>query len=322
MNIYRAVQTAGERLDIPFPPAMHAQAGRAETLARQWALRLGLLPDASTRQQLDAARLGRLCGRCHPVGPLAGLRLVTDWTVWLAQHDDHCDQSALGRCPTATHGYHSQLLNQLHTRASRVTALNPSAAALLNLIARGHALGGEAWTQRFLQSFESYLSACQWEASNREQGRIPDEAEYVDRRIGTSGIGPSLVCGELAMGAHLPVAASAGYQNLISELCHLASQVTCWINDIYSLPRELQHDDVHNLVIILQHASGLSQEQALEAVVGRVHAALQEFLRQEQRLAALPDGERGRAGRTAHYYRCWMRGYWEWCKETGRYRLT
>ena len=63
----------------------------------------------------------------------------------------------------------------------------------------------------------------------------------------------------------------------VLRLTQLADQAVCWANDLFSLDKEVHHQDVHNLVLALQRERGVSLSEATQQAAQMYHRAVRDF---------------------------------------------
>ncbi|MEU4780333.1 terpene synthase [Micromonospora sp. NPDC023633] len=304
----------------PFPSRQHDATGRVAQESTEWALDQGLISNGHRLHRLRRADAAGLAGRACPEGPVDGLRLLADLISWLFVVDDACDEDGLGDSPTRLAPTVAALLDVLDGREGRAdgpaTAAGPLGAALGDLCRRARAAGGPVALLRFVGEVREYLLALLWEAANREHGRVPGLAEYVQMRRHTGGVHPSFTLTELATGA--PPGAAHRTEPSLVALDLLAADLVCWCNDVFSYGKEhLGRPDVHNLVVVIAagRADG-DESSALRAAADRFNEALSAYLATEA--ALLATGDDGlRAALTAR--RNWIRATYDWSMRAARY---
>ena len=288
----------------------HADALEAANLA--WLVRLHLVPAGSAAALVDRARFGRLAARAYPDASLDMLGIAAAWATWLFLRDDQCDEGGIASDASAMRVLSDHQIDVL--AGQRPRGNDPLTAALVDLRERMLAHGGGRWMSRFLANVQDYFDASVWEADNRAHGRIPDVETYIRLRDLTGAVKTCFDIFELVEG---PLAIDARYDAHLSRLMQLANRAICWSNDLFSIHKELAHGDVHNLVIVLQHASNLPLRDAI-TVAARMHDdAIRAFAHHEQRLIegdAPPSMRRFVAALQG-----WVRANLDWSIETGRY---
>jgi Trk K+ transport system NAD-binding subunit len=107
-----------------------------------------------------------------------------------------------------------------------------------------------------------------------------------------------------------------------AELFAAADRVVCWANDLYSLNKEVQENDVHNLVLSLQAAHGLGLEEALARAAAMHDAQVERFLRARERVLALEGPERSALLEIADALQARMAGNSSWSERSIRYSAS
>lgn len=316
-------------LYCPLPPAMNPEAEAAQDHTLAWVRRHALVRDEATFERLRASRFGFLIARAYPRAPLSRLAIVSDWNTWLFLMDDECDESGIGRRPQRLRTLHSRFVGVLTSASARITLDTQSPDrhgridvsllhALGDLRDRMGALMPRAWMTRFVRSAVEYFESCEWEAENRERGVWPDAATYIRMRCYTGALDSDIHLIELSEGIELPLAVRK--HPVLERLMYLANTVVCWSNDIFSLRKERAHRDMHNLVLILLHHEGITEQAAVDRVARLIKGQVQRFIALEARLPQFGPSIDAAVRRFVAVLRAWMRGNLDWSCETGRYR--
>ena len=310
------VHGGGTTLNCPFATSLNPCVAFAEQRGLAWAQRFGLL---ISRKALVAGRLEyiQFSAFVHPQVPLERLQIVSDFFTWLFLFDDKLDESPQGKDLG-----HLTLLHDRFREVLRGAGPNRHddrfTHALYDLRTRIATLGNEAILARFVSSMNGYFQAGQWEATNRCQGTIPEVSTYLAMRAETGAVYP---CFDLiGITDRLDLPDSVFYHDSVKRLALLANRVICWCNDIYSLTKERQQEDVHNLVLVFQHAGQLSLPAALNHAV-RVHNQdVAEFVALSARLPRFSPAIDFELERYVSSLRTWMRANYEFSRTAARYR--
>lgn len=243
------------------PPVRSVETVQRGTL--EWLKDHRVAPPETLYRWVDAVEPGWLAAHIHIDLEPQALQIVSDWAFWMFLHDDHCDTSEAGSHPRYLIDLHQRLLSVLAGAApdARDGAL---AELLADLRRRLSIYVDDAGLQRFMEATDRYFAATRWEAANRASGTTPDLETYERMRLLTSGLHIDTVLSQLLDGVprcDVPLAQS---------LYAAADRAVCWANDIFSLNKEVQEQDVHNLVLALQAADRLGLDAAL-AKAARMH---------------------------------------------------
>jgi hypothetical protein len=172
--------------------------------------------------------------------------------------------------------------------------------------------------RRFTRSVKEYLAATVWEAINRVQGAVPDLETYLVMRRLTNALQTDTCLIELAEATRLPPDVFK-HQHL-QRLMQASENIVAWGNDIVSLAKEMQCGDVHNLVLVLQHAYGCSLQEAVHRATAMHNAELQVFLDLESRLPSFSAAVDRNLACYVAVLHARMRGSLDWASTSGRYR--
>jgi 5-epi-alpha-selinene synthase len=305
-------------LFCPFASTLnrHAEVVERDTIA--WANRFHLLDDDDVRRRLCSVRVGWLVAHAYPNASCEGLQLLTDWTTWLFLQDDQCDENGIGKQPDRLAALHARSLEVL--RGAQLTANDRALShALLDLRQRMEQYHVEGWMPRFIRSFESSLNASIWEATNRQRGVIPDVATYMNKRAFTGGLYTHIVLQELTENLQLPAAVRE--HSVIQQLTRMTVNVVCWANDLFSLMKEINQGDVHNLVLSLQHKHPISLQEAVDRAAALHDTEVRAFIELALRVPSFGTEVDAELKRYIAILRSWMRGNLDWSYMSGRYPL-
>ena len=334
-------------LFCPFdaPTGAHAGALQESTLA--WIESFRAYPKEKTRRWVEGVNPGWLAATLHHGAPLEAQRLVSDWYLWMFLHDDRCDESDAGKNPAGLTFVNARLLEVLRGAPPK-GGDEPLAHMLWELrgrllahsVARG--LGGERgglegggengsahddphnpeseqepWITRFTHTVGAYLDATVWEAANRARGGVPKLSHYVQTRLLTSGLPIDTLLLEVADGVCLP--AHVRDHAALRHITLLSDNAICWANDIFSLRKELEQGDVHNLVLALKHAHKLTLQEATNRAAWMHDEEVRRFLEHETQLPSFDPHTDAAVARYLAALRARMGGNFRWSQGAARY---
>jgi len=323
--------------DITFPPIFcpfpsvvnpHREAVHEHTLA--WARRFGLVKNEAAIARLRDTKLDSLVARAYSRASHDPLAIITDWLTWLFVLDDECDEAEIGKRPERLAALQAQCLKVLSgPRSKNLPTLprsrpdRPDVAlihALYDLRGRLEALMSRAWVDRFAVSIAEYFEAGVWEARNRELETWPDSATYTRMRPYAGGMYILLDLIDLTEGDTLPLVVRK--HPYFQRLMLITSNVVLWCNDLFSCAKELAHQDMHNLALILRHQEDIPLQAAVDRVARLIEREVKRFIALEGRLPSFGPTIDAVAQRFIAGLRDWMRGNLDWSYESGRYRPT
>ena len=318
----------------------------AEVHVREWAAGFGLVRSQAAQDRFRKTAPGELSGRVYATaaGP-DRLAAATAWIGWLFLIDDQLDEGATGKDPALVRDRLRPFADMAAEMAGTAPAAEgapargtpaerpadttppagttagrarlPLLAALIEVWGRISPHMPTAWRATFAQHYFDYLRGCEWEAANRACGRIPPEAEFARGRREAGAIWPSLDLLEYV--ADAPVPDSFRGDPLLAGIRTACADVVCWTDDLLTVGKERAHGDVHNLVIVLQHATGCDERKALEMVAQRIEARVSDFEELRRRIVARHEGALASHVTGLQH---WMRGHLEWGLRTIRYNAA
>jgi hypothetical protein len=315
----QAARNLLERLG-PDPSPVSPWAADAEAYAQNWASEFGIIRSESARTRFHDTGPGELAARVYATATRRDrLEVAAAWIGWLFLIDDQLDEGAAGKDPSLARD-RLRPLAEMATGEARPAQRTPLLAALTDVWDRIVPHMPRAWRDTFIRNFLDYLRGCEWEARNRALGRVPTLEEFPGKRRETGAIWPSLNLLEFVSESPLPDDVRS--LRLLAEISAACADVVCWSDDLLTAEKERANGDVHNLVIVLEFATGCGRREAIETVGQRIEARFSEFGETQRRLLTSMAGdsapEKALAGHLTGL-RHWMRGHLEWGLRTTRY---
>lgn len=304
------------RLTCPFPALISPFAEVVNEHTVNWVRQYRLVDDDEAFERLRLSKFGRLAARAYPNAPLNRLEIVSDWNTWLFILDDWCDECGLGKHPDQLSVLHTRCLETLCGKQPKPLD-HPLIGALYDIYRRLQPFATQGWLTRFARSASEYFEATLWEARNRFCEHWPDMATYIRMRPHTGGLFTDIELIEITEQIDLPgiVRTHLG----LNQLIEITNNVVCWSNDIISLKKEQAHGDMHNLVLIMRHESGIGLQESLDRVKHLIDQQIQRFVLFEKQLPVFGGQIDQDAARFVAVLRSWMRGNLDWAYESGRY---
>ncbi|MGG8405491.1 terpene synthase family protein [Streptomyces sp. 12297] len=307
-------------LDLPFPERVSPDVERARRRSLRWMHDRGLLSSRDLAAY-DVLRLDQLAARAYPFATGEALDLMTDWMGWFFVFDDQFD-SPLGRDPGRVAAIAAATVDVMDG-GPRTGPPDPLKDTFRELWERSAAGMSPAWRRRHRDSWTRFISGYAGEAADRDASGPPAPARYMTVRRATIGTDSCFDLVERLTGMEIPPEARACER--LTTMADLSSEVVALTNDLASLGKELASGEFHNIVPVLQSATGCTAEEAAREAVRMVAERVGEF----RRLAAGIDEVRREHRLTAggeeavHRLVCcmedWMRATRDWSLLTGRY---
>jgi len=305
-------------LYCPFPVTpSHPRATELTARTIHWARQRGLLPDDSERTLAKIRSYSALAARCYPAAPFERLAAICDYFSWLFFFDDVCEDVSLrGVDP-------SGVLELLKDAYAALQGAVPAAdrsrfvEALADIWQRVGDDCPDFWRRRFTRHVENYIDGCVWEAQNRRLQRVPSRSVFEAMRMHTSTMYEFWDLIEYAGGYFLPD--EVVEHPHVAELRRTGNAVASFANDFYSLQKEAEHRDVHNLVLVLMEEEGIVLDAA-RARAATIHdAQVGHFVELERSLPSFGAELDERLKKYVEGMRIWMRANYDWSLTTPRY---
>lgn len=119
------------------------------------------------------------------------------------------------------------------------------------------------WQNRIIKSIAECFKAISWEIKNQKRNKIPIVEHYINNRQHSGSV---FVCFDLIERGGKTFLPKEVRSDLLVELINSANNIANWTNDILSLEKEIEDDEIHNLVICVQKQSRTTLEDSLEYV--------------------------------------------------------
>lgn len=297
----------------PVVPRVFADRISVEML--EWATSHGMLETPRERLRASAIRVGELAALTFARHEEAVVRLGADLILWLYLFDDAIGEAG----PDVDFAEHRAQLASFEQllRSDDRGGPDPFRRALADIRDRATLLrAGPDWHRRFADDMADYFAGCADEAIYRRAHATPNLEVYRTLRGQTVGTSAVFAIAELGQGP----APSASEMNRrdVAEARRIAAQLTAWVNDLYSYPKEVAQRDPMNLVAAISGARGLTPVDA-------VHAAVEAYNRDLDRLQACSAAiQTSSPSAGLQQYMgdliAWVHGNRAWTHQCGRYQ--
>lgn len=262
----------------PFPAEINPHFDEVAGRSVDWAREMDLLDEEDVPPGTMAAL--RFAGRVHPTAPREAFRLLGDWYCWGFLEDDNRDESGLSEHPRAMVEYQRPLLAVLE--GEEPDHRTPLVRAFADLHRRWTEMGTPGWQKRIRRHHAEYFAAHRWEARNRSRNHVPVRADYVRNKRVAAGL--YIVFDLAALAGDVDRPPSLYRSPIYQDLLEAVANVVCWTNDVYSLRKELAHDDVNNLIVVVRSEQDCSLRTAVAEVRELIAAETRRFEELRQRI--------------------------------------
>jgi 5-epi-alpha-selinene synthase len=308
-------------LYCPFPSAINQHWEATEPHSFKWVRSFNLVTDESVYEIFRAEKFAILAARCYPTVSLEAIKILSNYIFWIAIADDYFEKVGINKQPQLLESVYAQLVDTFKKEGdSLLDADAPLALAFRDIWQKLYQLpnGTSELMLRFAKHTEDYLQGVHWEAMNNVQGIMPNLATYMKIRTFTVGgyIFFNLI--QITDGIALPPEV---IEHPILKLLELAvNNITIYVNDIFSIAKEMREGNPHNVVLILQHSYQISLQEALNRVAELHDAEVQNFIELAAQLPSFGSEIDANFQRYILSLRFWMRGHMDWAQESERYQ--
>lgn len=274
-------------INLPFPARQHPESARIETSTCDWVIRFRLARSDAGKQRLVQSCLGEAAAYGYPDAPLPEAELAAGWFAWVFFVDDHHEEGTHGsaqKWTDVTEAVRGVLEQGLPTGPLADT---PLIRALADLSHRFDARASPAWKKRFAGHLMGIMAGGLRDIQLRECGTPLPLAEYIPLRRDASAV---LTCFDvIEICVHTELPDQVYHSPVFQEIILAGADLFSWINDLYSLDKEIACGIVSNLILVLQHERRLNREQAFIAARALINDRVNDLLAAEQRLPELID---------------------------------
>jgi hypothetical protein len=266
----------------PIPTRVHPDTEGIETHLVTWAQRFSLIRDDATAQRIVDCRFGKFTALCYPRAN--DLPLLAEWMIYMWILDDQVDAGEL----IPGQGHYDQVVKDLNSQLSlderpSLPSQSPLVRAFQDLWRRTAPSRSQPWRERFLTHFRDCLLRSARDFQVRDRPMELDE--FLRRRRINTAVELALDLIEVANEAELPGAIT--FSDLYRTIRHSANDVIGWVNDIYSVRKELSRGDSAHLVAVLRNNTGVTWDEAARKAVDMVESAIRSHLRSIEDLQAV-----------------------------------
>lgn len=252
-------------LYCPWRPRINPHVNAVSNHTDNWVKQFGLFNEESFKSY-QAANFAYLTARFYPTATPERLDLANDLNTLLFCLDDAMDNQVIKSDITGTRHHFEQfihaclsILEQRNVRPqSGETAVF---AGLKDVWSRLLPISSELWQTCFIRDIRLMFDTALWEFDNVSNSKFPSVASFYAKRqyLGAAHIATTLI--PVIEGLEVPE--KILQHPTIHDLTVIARNAIVFANDLYSLSKELDHGDNHNMVLVLREERDLSLDAAI-----------------------------------------------------------
>ncbi|KAF0459124.1 Terpene synthase family, metal binding domain [Gigaspora margarita] len=264
-NILNELKQALKLLKCEFPLNVHEHVTEEEVFKMEkhcyeWAKKFELITKKTTNIEFKLSKFGLLICYIFPTVSFERRCLAVDFFNWLFFVDDLVDKKKdLKGNPKEIKILLDKFKNILDDNPQSDIFQNSISIALWDVWARMKKITNETWRLKFRNTISLYFDACYLNAHNKQSHSIPNSIEeYIKIRRNSGAVMTSFNLIEPLLGIQL------SYDLNIQNLMDYCNDHICFINDLYSLKKELVEGEVDNIIVVLQRSNQYSLREAIE----------------------------------------------------------
>ncbi|MEV5878021.1 hypothetical protein AB0L75_28110 [Streptomyces sp. NPDC052101] len=291
-----------------------------------WARSHGLVHDSDRAAAAYLSmKLAEIMGVLHPDPTGEDFDLVIAAATWLIVLDDQFD-GPLGQEPQIARAVCEDLIASTYRPPGTPAPPNPRyGTAWTDIMDRTAQAMPSSWYRRAMIPWRNFFRHYLYETLHRSAGIVPSVDTLL--RIRRPGIAAPVGFMLIERGERFETPECVLYSPHIQAMEQLCIEVIICVNDINSLEVEDGRDDVHNLVVVLQHEQGCTRQAAIQTLRAWVPERYEQFLQLQDALPPLWDAlhltkdERNRAEQYIEGLRRYLGSTQHWYTDNQRFEV-
>ncbi|AWZ06651.1 MULTISPECIES: terpene synthase family protein [unclassified Streptomyces] len=299
----------------PIERAFHPKAASVQNRAFDWIERHRLFGDAGIpRESALATDSARVTGSMMPGAPEDLLLLYATYVYWGFSVDDLFDT---GTTEERTHHYRTlapRLMRAVESPAAQADDDGPHVALLLDMRRYLERCATPAQVRLWVDTIHAWLLGVALELDSTRDQSLPGVNDYLFVRMYVGAARAVTVTLEICGGGE-EIPAQERESTAVTALTQAAGVLMNLYQDLFSHHKEGPTD--HNIINVLTHATGSSQQQARVQAVELCDRIMVLFLRlREQTAPRVSAPTRTYLDNLGHA----LSGVLDWCHTTARYK--
>nr|WNY22663.1 TS-1 [Portieria hornemannii] len=305
----------------PFPPAINNYHEEMRYKCLERCVQFGMIPDTEkAKQNFLSFHLERLAARFYPHCTKEQLEIGVDHIYFIFVYDDMCDNQDCTDPQVEKH------IREIEERVWAILAGEPKlkdeeekplAKMMHFILQRCAEFGRPEWIEQYRTVTKKYMEGVRWERNvrnNRERLTLP---KYDKIRGATVAATP---CMALSVVFHCQAPQRVKKSCYVDELFRSGSSVVAWVNDVYTVWKDIRDKTSDNVVLVLVNSRELSWKEALNSSIQLVDEEMENLLALERNVAGMIGGEDPGIVAIIKAVNDCVRGNYDWSIETPRYR--
>jgi hypothetical protein len=312
--------------DIPFPSLVNPHWASARAAHLSWIRARDLVRSEARMEEYLSWDLPQSTARTYPYADHAELKMLMDFFSIFFLFDDEFDMLQDDRRARLAAVTQEMVTIPFRPAGAPPDIVSPLTLAWVEVWTGLCREMSETWQNRFASNWARFLTAALEEAHLAARTAVMDIDSYVELRRRSVGIYHSLDAAERSRRFEVPPHLQAHQR--MRDLRAAATDTIGFMNDVQSLERDERRGNPYNLVLLLQRELRCSRTEAIDRAIQMTRERLSAVLELQAdipRMCAdlgLSDDEYTAAEQGVEGVRNWIRGYYDWACQSGRYAAS
>jgi Terpene synthase family 2, C-terminal metal binding len=312
--------------DIPFPSLVnpHWASARADHLT--WIRSRDLVSCEARVEEYLSWDLPQATARIYPYADQADLKMLMDFFSIFFLFDDEFDMLRDGRRARLAAVTQEMVTIPFRPAGASPDIVSPITVAWVEVWTGLCREMSETWKNRFASNWARFLTAALEESHLTARTSVMGLASYVDLRRQSVGIYHSLDAAERSRRFEVPPHALAHQR--MRDLRAAATDTIGFMNDVQSLERDERRGNPYNLILMLGRELNCPRTEAIELARQMTRERLSVVIELQADIPGmcadlgLSDDECIAVDQGVEGVRNWIRGYYDWACQSGRYAAS
>ena len=309
------------KLHYPFNSELNPHVEKLKQHTGQWIIEFGLR-DSQSIESFHDENYTYLVSRFYPNADYNELCICNDLTTLLFLIDDQLE-NPLEKSDLKKEQNLKNFVRKFMMILRQEISLDekedhPIFTALKDIWKRLTMIKNDDWVILLIAEIEKFFEAVIWESGNFTQKRIPISEEYIEKRRFLSASNIAIILLEFLENIQLPKIVREN--PIVLELEKCAGNIIGISNDLFSLSKEREYGDTHNLISILEYERKISLEEAILLTVKIHNEEVNKFIKLSENLPFFDDKTNENLKKYVNLLGIQLAGNLEWSlKDTNRY---
>jgi terpene synthase-like protein len=309
--------------EIPFPSLINPHWASARAAHLSWIRARDLVRSEARMEEYLSWDLPQSTARTYPYAEHDELKMLMDFISIFFLFDDEFDMLWDDRRARLAAVTQEMITIPYRPPGASPDIVSPLTLAWIEVWTAFSREMSETWQNRFASNWARFLTAAMEEAHLTARRAVMDLNSYVGLRRRSVGIYHCLDAAERSRRFEVPPQLQAHQR--MRDLRAAATDTIGFMNDVQSLERDERRGNPYNLVLLLQRELHCSRTEAIDRAMQMTRERLSAVIQLQAEIPqicavlGLSDNEFTAVEQGVEGVRNWIRGYYDWACQSGRY---